>query len=101
MFAEALAHGHVSALQSELAALGHGIVGSSDLVHDDLLELSGVGAGVSGLGGEAGHQFNVLADQGAQEPFHVADDGVNVYDFEFEEPLAAERPAPPAPRGGG
>src|SRR5208283_3768496 len=67
VFAEVLAHGNVGALQSELAAFGHGIFGIDDQVHDDLLKLADVGASVTGLGGEAGHQFDVFADQGAQQ----------------------------------
>src|ERR1019366_3017126 len=91
LFAKVLAHGNVGTLQCELAAFGHGIFGIDDQVHDDLLQLAGIGAGVSGLGGEPRHQFDVFADQGPQQALHVADDGVDVDYLEFEELLAAER----------
>ncbi len=91
MFAKVLAHGHVGALHGELAAFGHGIFGVDNEVHDDLLELPGVGAGVSRLSGEPRDQFDVFADQGPQQALHVTYDPVDVDHLEFEELLAAER----------
>ena len=90
VFAEVRAHRNVGALHGKLAAFGHGIFGVDHQVHDDLLELAGVGAGVSGVGGQAGNQLDVFADEGAQQALHVADDGVDVDHLEFEELLSAE-----------
>ena len=99
VLAEIFADGDISALQRKLAALGHGIFGIDDQVHDDLLELAGVGAGVTGLGGEPGHQLDVFADQRAEQPLHVADDGVDVDYFQFQHLLAAEGQQLPSQSG--
>ncbi len=91
VFAQVRAHRDAAALHRQLATLRHGILRIHDQVHDDLFELPGVGAGVSGVGGEARDQFDVFADQGPQQPLHVADHAVDVDDLQFQELLAAER----------
>src|SRR5260221_10048254 len=78
VLAKVLAHGNVRTFHGELATFGHGVFGVDDQVHDDLLELAGVGAGVSGLSGEAGNQFDVFSDQGGEQALHVAHDGGGV-----------------------
>ena len=55
-----------------------------------MLELSGVGASAADVGSEASSEFDVFADERAQQALHVGDDGVDVDDFEFEKLFAAE-----------
>ena len=73
-----------------LPPLRHGVFGVDDEIHDDLLELAGIGASAADGGSEAGGEFDIFADEGAQETLHVGDDGVDVDDFEFEKLFAAE-----------
>lgn len=90
VLAQAVTHGYIGALQRELATFWHGILGIDDQIHDDLLELPGVGAGVSGVRGKARDQFDILADQRPQQALHIADDTVDVDHLELEELLSAE-----------
>src|SRR5271170_290735 len=75
---------------ADFAAVRHGVLGIDHEIHDDLLELSGIGAGAANGRGEAGGEFHVFPDERAQEALHVFDDGVDVDDLEFEKLLAAE-----------
>ena len=75
----------------DFAAVGHGVFGVDHEIHDDLFELSGIGAGAADGGGEMSDELDILADERAQETFHVFHDGVDVDDFEFQVLLAAER----------
>ena len=65
-----------------------------------MLELSGVGASAADGGSEAGGEFDILADERAQEALHVGDDGVDVDDLEFEKLFAAEGEELAGERGG-
>ena len=89
-FAEALARRNVGGLDGQLAAFGHGVFGVDDQVHDDLLELTGIGTGVAGVGSKLGNEFDVLADQRPEKAFHIGDDAVDVDHLKFEELFAAE-----------
>jgi hypothetical protein len=43
----------------DFAAAGHGVFGVDHQIHDDLLELAGIGAGAADVGGEAGGEFDI------------------------------------------
>src|ERR1035438_1289463 len=75
---------------ADFAAVGHGVFGVDNEIHDDLLELSGVGASATDGGSEAGSEFDIFADERTEEPLHVSDDGVDVDDLEFEMLFPAE-----------
>src|SRR5258708_20097733 len=98
VLAKVLAHGNVGTFHGELATFGHGVFGVDDQVHDDLLELAGVGAGVSGLSGEAGYPFPGFAAQGGPPALPLAPDRGAVGPPLFSELLAA---AWPVTAGGG
>jgi hypothetical protein len=51
--------------------------------------LSGIGAGVRGSGASC-REDHVLADEGLEQTLHVAHDGVDIDDFQFQQLLAAE-----------
>jgi len=72
------------------AAVGHCVFRVDDQIHDDLLELTGVGASAADVGSKLSGEFDIFADEGAQQALHVGDDRVDVDDFEFEKLLAAE-----------
>ena len=59
---EILSHGHFGTLNRDLAALGHRVFGVDHQVHDDLLQLSGIGARASGIRRESRDQPDVLAN---------------------------------------
>ena len=82
--------GDAGGANADFAAVGHGVFGVDDEIHDDLFELSGVGAGAADRGSEAGGEFDIFADERAEETFHVGDDGVDVDDLEFKMLFAAE-----------
>src|ERR1700727_436429 len=75
---------------ADFAAVRHGIFSIDHEIHDDLFELSGIGAGAADGGLEVGGEFDILADQRAEEPLHVFDDGVDVNHFELQVLFAAE-----------
>ena len=65
-----------------------------------MFELSGIGASAADGGSEVGGEFDIFADEGAEETLHVGDDGVDVDDFEFEKLFAAEGEKLASERGG-
>src|SRR6202046_2788242 len=75
---------------ADFTAVRHGILSIDHEIHDDLFELSGIGAGAADGGLELGGQFDILSDQGAEEPLHVFDDGVDVNHFELQMLFAAK-----------
>src|SRR5579864_8274570 len=85
-----LVEGHVLGPKRESAPRGHSILGIDHEIHDHLLELAGVGTGMSSLRSEDGHQVDVLADQRTQQALHVLHDRVYVYHFQLEQLLSAE-----------
>ena len=95
-----IVEGDAGGANGDFAAVGHGVFGVDDEIHDDLFELAGIGAGAADGGGEAGGEFDIFADEGAEETLHVGDDGVDVDDFEFEKLFAAESQELAGERGG-
>ena len=59
-------------LDGQLAAAGHGVAGVDGQVHDDLLDLAGVGLDRPRPGSSDGGQLDVLADHPAE---HLLDVG--------------------------
>ncbi len=85
-----LVEGDAGGANADFAAVGHGVFSIDDEIHDDLLELTGIGASATDGGSETGGEFDIFADERAQEALHIGDDGVHVDDLEFEKLLAAE-----------
>ena len=84
---------------SERAALRHGVAGVHRHVHDDLLDLTGIGFHLPGSPLQDG-QGNILADQAAQHLLHVRQDGVEVEHRRAQHLLAAKREQLPREIGG-
>ena len=95
-----IVEGDAGGANADFAAVGHGVFGVDHEIHDDLLELAGIGAGAADGGGEAGGEFDIFADERAEETLHVGDDGVDVDDLEFEKLFAAEGEELASERGG-
>jgi len=85
-----IVEGDAGGANADFPAVRHGVFGVDDEIHDDLFELSGIGAGAADGGGETGGEFDIFADQRAQETFHVRDDSVDVDDLEFKMLFTAE-----------
>jgi hypothetical protein len=49
----------------DLATAGHGIFGIDHEIHDDLLELAGIGARAADGWGEAGGELDIFTDERA------------------------------------
>ena len=81
----------VGRLQRECAALGHGVGGVHDHVHDDLFELARVRLHgfQSGSGNDA--DIHAPAHQQPDGVFHAGEDGVQIEDLWPEELFASER----------
>ena len=82
---------HVRRLERELAALGHGVPRVHREVHEDLLELSGVGLHGTRVRRETGAQLDVLAEQAAEHLLKVAHQGPDVDHARLQDLLPAER----------
>ena len=93
-------NGDVAGLDGELAAAGHGVAGIDDEVHDDLLDLAGIGVDIAERGIVGGGEFDVLADEAAQHFIHAGDDFVQLNDAGLEDLLAAEGEQLAGERGG-
>src|SRR5271166_4800554 len=85
-----LVEGNAGGANADFTAVGHGVFGVDDEIHDDLLELAGVGASATDGRSKIGGEFDIFADERAQQALHIGYDGVDVDDFEFEKLLAAE-----------
>ena len=68
----------------------HGVAGVDRQVHDDLLELAGVGAHAAEVLAQRDRQPHVLADEAAEHLLHLLDDVVEVADAGLDHLLAAE-----------
>ena len=81
----------VGRLDRELAAARHRVARVDDEVHEDLLDLPGIG--LHGAEVEAAHdrQLDVLAEEAAQHLLDAADRLVEVEDPRLEDLLPAER----------
>ncbi len=90
----------VGGLDGELAAVRHGVARIHGQVHDDLLDLSGIGLDGAEFG--AGHhdQVDVLADQAREHLQVFGDDFVQVDDLRRQHLLAAEGEQLARKRGG-
>ncbi len=64
----------VRGFQSQLAAVGHGVAGIQGEVHDDLLDLPGIGFHRAQVTGGDGEDFNVFADQPPQHGVEIQHD---------------------------
>ncbi len=80
----------VCRLDDQLAALGHGIPGVNRQVHDDLLDLAGIGLHPSQVFCEPAYQGNVLTDKPPQHRLQVPDQNVKVQNLRLQRLLAAE-----------
>ena len=81
----------VAGLQSQFAALGHGIPGVDGQVHDDLFHLATIDVHAAQLRLQMTGDFHILADHPAQHLLHVAHDAVEAYHRRHQHLLAAER----------
>ncbi len=82
--------GDVGGLDGQLPAVRHGIAGVDRQVHDDLLDLSGIGLDRADVRARHHDQIDVFADQPGQH-FHVfRDHAVQVNDLGSQHLLAAE-----------
>src|SRR5437899_4761180 len=81
---------NVGCLNDDLAPIGHSIFGVDHQVHDDLFDLSSIGASVAHPGSQSCREFDVLANQRAQQALHIRNDGVQIHYLQFQQLLAAE-----------
>src|ERR1700730_659808 len=77
-------------IDGELAAERHGVAGVDGEIEEDLLELAGVGFDAAEGIAEAQAEFDVLADQAAEELAHIGDKFVEVEDLWLKDLHAAE-----------
>ena len=59
----------LSAFNVQQAAVRHRIAGIEHQVHDDLLELHGIGHGMSGARMEHGHDLDLFSDEPLQDTY--------------------------------
>src|SRR4029077_8353879 len=81
----------VGALNSDFSTIRHGIFGIDHQIHEDLLDLAGIGTGSSEIGCELRLQLNVLPNQRTQQALYVLHDNIQVHDLQFQQLLPAER----------
>jgi len=62
----------------DASALGHRVTRIDHQVHDDLPHLPFIPFDRAQVRRETGLQINMFANQGAQQLFHVPDDGIQV-----------------------
>ena len=74
----------------EGAALGHGVPGVHDEVHDDLLDLRRVRLDAPEVGARLHHEVDVLTDQAAEHRGHPGHDRIQIQHLRLEHLLAAE-----------
>src|SRR5579872_5967400 len=84
------AQGDVGGLDSDLAALRHGVLRIDNEVHDDLFDLTGVGACSSQIGCQLGLQLNSFADERLQGALHIGDNAIHIHDLQFEQLFTTE-----------
>jgi len=77
-----LVHLGMRGFQGKLASLRHGVAGVDHQVHDDLLDLRGIGFHRARLRREHRFQLNVFADQALEHRIHRGDDVVEVQDLQ-------------------
>src|SRR6202140_1038654 len=82
--------GDVRGFQCKLSALRHGIAGVDHEIHDDLLDLSGIGADTTSLRIELDHEFHFIAQHSEKHLAHVVDQGIEVKHLWAEYMLPAE-----------
>ena len=81
----------VGGLDGQFAALRHGVAGVDGEVHDDLVDLAGIGAHCAERGAWNHYQIDILADH-AGEHFQVLGDHlVQIEHFGRQHLFAAER----------
>ena len=80
----------VGGLDREFATFGHRIAGVDGQVHDDLIDLSWIGAHGADGGTGHHHKVDVLADHAGQHFKVFGDDFVQIENFRSEHLLAAE-----------
>src|SRR5712671_6784740 len=95
-----LVEGHAGSANADFAAVGHGVFGIDHKIHDDLLDLTGIGARTADVGGEGGGEFDIFADERAEETLQVQDDNVDVDNLKFKMLFAAEGKELTGERGG-
>ena len=61
---------HVGGLDGQLAALRHGVASVYGKIHDDLVDLAGIGANRAQSGAGNHHQIDIFADH-AGEHFQI------------------------------
>src|SRR5580693_768853 len=81
----------VGALNSDFSTIRHGVFGIDHQIHEDLLDLAGIGAGSAEIGCELRLQLDVLSDQRTQQALYLLHDEVQVYNLQFQQLLPAER----------
>ena len=69
---------HVPGLDRHSSAVGHRVAGVDDEVDQDLVELPGIGADVTGVMVELEHEPHVFADQLTDHRLEATDGGIEV-----------------------
>ena len=80
----------VGRLESEPASLRHRVPGVDGQIHDDLLDLAGVGLRVPESRAEDGDEGDVFSDQAPEHLAHLRDHGIQVQHHRIQHLLAAE-----------
>ena len=80
----------VGSFERELPAVRHGVAGIEGQVHDDLLDLPGIGLHRAEIACRYGQDFNVLSNQPAQQGIQIHHDVIQIDDARRKHLLAAE-----------
>jgi len=74
-------------LESQRSSRGHGVACVDGQVHENLLELAGIGLDGFERGVEDADELDVLADQAPQQLLYLDDDGVEVEHCRLKQPV--------------
>ena len=84
------AQGYVASLDVELASGGHGVAGIDSQVHDDLFDLSGIGANWPKIFSGSEHKIDIFTDHAREHLQVFGGDIVEVDHPRSQHLLAAE-----------
>ena len=82
---------HIRRLDGELAPFRHGVAGIDDEVHQDLLDLSGIGLQPPQLLIKDGDEIDILSDETSEHLSQIVHDGIQVDHFRLQHLTPAER----------
>src|ERR1700686_3515793 len=80
----------VRGFQRQLSALRHGVAGVDHEIHDDLLDLSGIGTDTTSIRFELDHELHFIAQHSEKHLAHAIDQGIEVEHLWAEYMLPAE-----------